>query len=358
MVSALAWYRKFRFEQHVSDIRANHKRRAALYDLLENYCQSISSLIDVLHRIKNRKEEDGDSEYRIFEAILDAIENENISALEAMALLFPRDEIALIESASTRGQVHKGFARAKFIAEKRAEAKSAITMALAYPAYIIISTVGLFYFILDKTVPEMVRFLPVRQWPDWTQFLHTMYLVLVEYNILVLVWLLALIAFMLVTLKFKRGRLRNILDKIPPWSIQKRIQGSVFLIALGDLISNGDTFPRAVRRLEEYSPEYLGSYLDVMIARMENNDTVPQALDCGLFSRNTTGYIKDFSHLKTFGTKVIQIGEKALDETVSFIKILAVTIGLLGVIFAAGANGYIALSSNAVQKAFITEIKR
>lgn len=358
MDSVLGWYRTFRFQQHITDIRANHKRRAALYDLLENYCQSIPSLVDVLQRIAARKEEDGDNEYKVFESILHAIEKDNMSPLAAMSMLFPRDEVALIESASTKGQVHKGFARARFIAEKRAEAKGATKMALAYPAYIIISTLALFYFILDKTVPEMERFIPASRWPEWTQFLHTMYLVLVEYNYLVAAWLVTIILFTVFTLKFKKGAIRNFLDYLPPWSIQKRIQSSVFLIALGDLVNNGDSFPRAIRRLQEYSPNYLGSYLEVMIDRLEKNETVPQSLDCGLFSKTTTGYIKDFSHLKAFGPKVIQIGEKALDETVGFIKLLAVSIGLVGVIFAAGANGYIALSQNAIQKTFITEITR
>lgn len=355
---ALQWYKSFRIKQHISDIRSNHKRRAALYDLLENYCQAIPSLIDVLQRIRDRKREDGDSEFYVFDQILNAIEYENMKPLDAMAELFPLDEVLLIDAASTKGRVDRGFARAKFIAEKRAEAKSTIMMSMAYPAYIIFSTGSLFYFILSRLVPDMIQFLPVAKWPEWTQFLNTLYLVVVELNYLVLLALAAIVALVVLTLKLGRGPLRKILDRVPPWSVQKKIQGSVFLISLGDLIGNGDTFPKAVRRLHESADRYLASHIKIMTERLEDNERVAEALDCGLFGNKTTGFIKDFSNLPVFGSKIIEIGEKALAEAVVFIKVLAITIGLLGVIGAAGLNGYTALASNAIQKAFITEVKR
>ncbi|WP_422452214.1 hypothetical protein [Endozoicomonas sp. ALC066] len=355
---AFPWYKSFRAKQHISDIRSNHKRRAALYDLLENYCQVFPSLIDVLQRIRDRKQADGDSEFYVFDQILNAVEYQNMKPLDAMAELFPADEVLLIDAASTKGRADRGFARAKFIAEKRAEAKAAIMMSMAYPAYIIFSTGSLFYFILSRLVPDMVQFLPVAKWPEWTQFLNTMYLIVVEFNYLVGLGLVGVVAFAFLTLKLERGPMRIILDRLPPWSVQKKIQSSVFLISLGDLIGNGDTFPKAVRRLQESSDRYLASYLRTMTERLEDNEPVAQALDCGLFGEKTTGFIKDFSSLPVFGSKIIEIGEKALGEAVAFIKVLAITIGLLGVIGAAGLNGYTALASNAIQKAFITEVKR
>ncbi|WP_211831036.1 hypothetical protein [Kistimonas asteriae] len=358
MVLELSWYKSFRIKQHIADIRSNHKRRAAMYDLLENYSRSIPSLVDVLARICRRKHEDHDSEAHVYDEILQGIKEENLSPIMAMAKMFPQDELALIQAASTRGEVHKGFARARFIAEKRAEAKSSIMMAMAYPSYIMISSVMLFYFILKQSVPGILQLLPVERWPGWTQFLHTLYLIIVEYNELVLALMMMLVAFIILTLRMGRGRVRRVLDVLPPWSVQKRVQSSVFLIALGDLIANGDSFPKAIQRLSQHAPPYLASYLAVMNERRSQNCTVSEALDCDLFDRTTTGFIKDFSHLKVFNQKIIEIGEKALAGTVTFIKTLAVILGLLGVIGVAAGNGYIALSTNTIQKSYINEIKR
>jgi len=163
--------------------------------------------------------------------------------------------------------------------------------------------------------------------------------------------------FILISLRWSRGIFRDIADYFVPWSIQKRFQTAMFLIAMGDLIHSGYSFPRALSKTGEYANNYLLSYIVEIEDHLAQNMSVGNALEVGLISKNLMGFVKDFSLMDDFSTKLIEIGERGFTETVTFIKVIAVIIGLLGIIGTAGTNAYIALSMRAIQDQFMVEIR-
>ncbi len=354
MGSLSDWSNNFKIKQQLAEIRSNHRRRADFYDILSSYSSAFPSLVDILVRIGSRKKEDGESDYLLFETILNSIQYSNTNALDALGEFLPKDEIVLISSASKKGQIQNGFVRAKFVAEKKAEAKSAIISSLAYPTYMVGTTVMLLWFILSNITPDLLKMLPLEQWPSWTKFLHTLYQVIVVNTLYTFMALAGFVAVISFSMKIGASGFRDFLNKLPPWSIHNKIQSSVFLISLGELINNGESFPKAINQLALNSNSYTASYIEIMEESIKSNRQTSEVLDSKMFNRNIAGMLKDFSFLKNFGDKTISIGEKQINSTVGSIKAISLGLGLIGVICAAATNGYISLASHAIQNSFIS----
>jgi len=321
MASLSHWWHDFRVSQQIADITANHKRRAMLYDLLKNYTSSIPSLFDAVMKIRDRRRLDGDVEFQVFDEIVSVVEHDNVPVVEAMARMFPPDEVMLIEAASQKGHIHLGFERAMFIAEKRAEAKGAIKMALAYPLYVLLTGIFVFYLILDQSIPQLVSIQTVEKWPAWTKPLHFLYWLIIEHPLFLAVPLVALVIFIIVSLKFTKGPFRNFFDHIAPWSIQKRFQAALFLIAMGDLLKNGYSFPRALEKSSQYANPYLLSFIDEIDDNLTQNMSVGDSLDVGLINKQNLGFLLKVSHISDSPFPNIQHRKKYCNNCLISLKV-------------------------------------
>lgn len=325
-------------------LRKNHLRRAMLYQLLRDYVANKSSLTETFGTLARRKREDRDPMYLVFDALLHLVRDKNIDVFDALRRLVPADEVLLIESYPSH-RMALGFEQARQAAIQRQEISSTMRSTLGLPLMSLTIGFGALYVLLKEQVPLFSSILPIEQWPSSAKgllWLHTMFVEYLGVTVGLLVLLVLWIS--LYSLKQPAGGHRRLVDWLPPWSLQRGLQASTFLNALGALVNERVSIVLAVERIQRVAPPYLRSQLAIVRRRLDDNQPPGRALSVDLFDKDTAGYVRDFIEQPSFGETMINLaGEKhkALRQKISG---FAVMVGVIIILAVNGINGYVAFT--------------
>ena len=148
------------------------------------------------------------------------------------------------------------------------------------------------------------------------------------------------------------GSYRVFLDKIPPWSIYKRIQSGYFLINLSAMLSSGVSPIKSLESMSKLANPYFKWHLKKMIAGISSGKKEGDALNTGFIPEEMMDDIIDYGRLSSFSLGIQRVGERAIEKTSIFLKtastivkniiMLGFTLFLIftmGSILALGQNG-------------------
>jgi toxin co-regulated pilus biosynthesis protein E len=178
---------------------------------------------------------------------------------------------------------------------------------------------GLLFFMLGGMVagfdvymaPVFKNLLPVSQWPDSAQTLYGISHFLTSYWYIILISLAVLATVISYTINGWVGRLREIADVLPPWSVYKNYQASSFLIGLASMLKAGVALNDALKMMLKNAAPWLCVHINQMLAALKGGGSnYGEALDTGLFDEETAGDISDYARLSSFENAIYTIGER------------------------------------------------
>lgn len=216
---------------------------------------------------------------------------------DACRARFPYDETSLIETGEETGGLVQAFRDCVRIIEVRQQVSRLVMAVVALPSLTWSLMWVLLYVIALWLVPSMSRRSDPESWTGIPALLHLLSNVVSNYGVFIVAAVLAVILTSILTLPtfcglritpnspmwriqlsriLQAARLR--LEGIPPWSIYKTLQGSIFLLNMSVMLRTGINQLEALDTLKRSSTPWLRERLDAIHYGVSSGKNFGEAL--------------------------------------------------------------------------------
>jgi type II secretory pathway component PulF len=130
------------------------------------------------------------------------------------------------------------------------------------------------------------------------------------------------------TLTNYTGPLRDTLDKIPPFTLYRRLMAARLLETLGLLVANGVVFKSAVRVMQLQATPYMYSHLlkiEYLLSMGKTN--IADVLDTGLIDDQDLMRLRVMAEVKGFEHGLVRMGVRGSDQVAQTMKTIARALG-------------------------------
>lgn len=308
------------------------KQREAFYRRLAAMIENGMALAEALQILRDRAQRRfgswrGDPDLLAMTDIERRIRNGS-TFVRAIAPWVPRTDLALIGAGELSGQLPEVLRVSIESGKVVKRLRSKIFVEMFDPMLFAIVGFYLIYVIGSQMVPAMKQALPVDRWPSAAKPLLPMGAVATSGLV---GWALLALAVLMVVIFATMGRwgrtgirFRSMLDRVPPWSIYRVIQGAAWVVGFSNLLKAGVRVSDALKLQSEYAPKWLKVRLEDTIVHVVNGHEIGQALRMTGYGFPDASLIEDiqaFARFKNFPELVRKLGDEWLAEAEG--KILA-----------------------------------
>ena len=342
--------------------------RISMYKRLMAFLKEEFPVYESLVKFKTRFDKKNDYRGKIIAIWLEEMNN-GVSFSNAIKGWVPDSELNLISAGEEGKGLDTGLAEAIKFSISGKEIKAAVIGGVSYPLILLIVVLGFISMFSLQMAPAYLGILPIERWPDMGQYLYAVSAGLVKYWYMIIIVLVVSGITIGSTISSWRGSVREIADRIPPWSIYKVYHSSSFLIALASMMQSGVPLNDALKKLKNTSSPWLGAYIDEMMKNLRRGGkNFGQHLNVGLLDEETAGDVIDYSELGKFEEAVYSIGEENLKASVVKIQsrmglvrnLMIVVVGVtVGVIYYTNIelNGTVADNASASTTSLVQKTK-
>lgn len=296
------------------------RSRLTLYKRIKSYTEEQFPIAASLEKFKQRYDKKKDPRGKVIGLWLENMTN-GATFVQAIEGWIPDTEMNLITAGDEGRGIEYGLAEAIKFTESAEKIKKVIKSNATYP--VVLGT--LLYLMLSmfaiKLAPTYLKYLDLNLWPSLAKILFHVGDALASYWIFVIAFLIIVTVFVSTTIAKWIGGLRELADKLPPWSIYKTYQACSFLISLASMMQSGRPLNKSLQRLKESSPPYLCFYIDKMLENLKTGGkNFGVHLNVGLLDEETAGDVEDYSSLGRFEEAVYTIGEENLKNSIERIE--------------------------------------
>lgn len=287
--------------------------RISLYERMAAFLKAGIPVFDALEAIRSRMEKNKDVRAKMFEEWLDIMRSGS-RFCDAVKPWIPSSEYMLISSGEAGGRLIDGLVEATRLSSAAAKIKKAIIAGAALPTLLFFMLGGMVAGFDVYMAPVFKNLLPVDQWPDSAQTLYGISHFLTSYWYMILIGLAVTSFTISWTINDWVGRVRDVFDSFPPWSVYKNYQASSFLIGLASMLTAGVALNDALKMIQKNSSPWIRVHINQMLAALKGGGgNYGEALDTGLFDNETAGDITDYARLSSFENAIYTIGGRMVE---------------------------------------------
>lgn len=236
-----------------------------------------------------------------------------------------RDEQMLIAAGEQSGNLAEALNSAAAVMEAKKKIRGAVIGGLIYPAIMLCIAVGVLIMFSYKIIPSFTGIVPDNKWHGIARFMinladfsrHWIWLV-------VLVLIVIIIAFFSSLPRWSEG-LRIKLDRYPPYSVYRMLQGSTWMISFAALVAAGVRIENALVQLSEGASPWLYVRIQSCLRGMRSGLHTGDALAKSGYGFPDLEIIDDlgvYSKLSGFDEALSIIGREWIKDSVESIQIM------------------------------------
>lgn len=350
-----------RFERYIYKKTFSATDRIEIYDNFRQYLldglsaqETFNKLVDNYTR---RGKNPGNPIGKILKECSQNLKN-GFSLSESMREWIPDQELSIIESCDVAGRISDGFLNAMFIAEGTEKITSSVKASLMVMTYMFSLSFSMLVMFCVLLVPTIKQSVPLDRWNGLQLGVWYFYVLVTEYWFLIGIILILGVYGIFKSLGSWTGNLRFMFDKLPPYSIYRRLNGATFILNVNAMLSAGIPMENAISNMvrtceSSWMLERLDSTLKAIEAGEENLGT---ALDVtGYDFPGEEAIIKMQSLFETSNTEgsLKRFAERWLNKTVSGVENTGNVLKVVGYFGCAGSIALILLiMSDLIQQAF------
>lgn len=270
--------------------------------------------------------------------------SEGYSIGEAIGPYAAPEEVMLVDAGQTAGDraLAEGFLQAAELMEKTRFIKGAVMKELLYPCTLFLAMCAFLVVVATVIVPKLAALSNPLAWQGAGALLYRASLFVTSPSGLCTAIGLVLLA-MLVAASLPRltGRARDVLDRVPPWSVYRLLVGVTWLYATATLLRTRQKLGVILRKVVTApgTTRYLRWRLLPVLAADERGYSLGDAL-CLAKSRWPDRHVSDdmrtYSSLPGFEQMLPAIAGELLEETVERVQQLARTLGGIAILAIVG----------------------
>ncbi len=337
-----------RFEQWFIRAQFSGKARLRIYRKMSRLQKNGISMPDALRTMWNHESQDGKKKTKPAAMALEAwrkqIENGKILGIAVQGWV-PENDRIVIEAGERAGSLAQALDDAIFIYQGQKRIKQALIAGLAYPIVLFFTAIGLLTLVGTNIVPTFESILPRDR---WTGAGASMALLADFVNVAMIPALVGL-AFLIVAIIWSMprwtGRARVRMDRFPPYSLYKLVQGSGFLLSFATMVKAGIKTTDALRLMQRDASAWLTERLSKTLNIMNNGANIGEALFRSRLEfpdQETANDLRTYAGLDKFDEALVVIGRENLEETVHRIEQQSAAMRNVGILALAMVFAWIA----------------
>lgn len=233
------------------------------------------------------------------------------------------EEMMLISAGEQSGKFELALRSAARVMDARKKIVGAVFSGLSYPFVLIAMAFAVLFLFGFKIVPAFSNVMKGAEWHGLAKGMIILSSFAQHWLWLVAPLFVALIVFFFVSLPYFDGPLRIKLDRYPPYSIYRMMQGSTWLIALASMVDAGLRIEVALEQLADNSGPWLNRRISECLAGMRSGRNMGEALARAGYDFPDREIIEDlgvYSSLSGFDEALAMLGREWLDEAVEQIE--------------------------------------
>lgn len=326
--------------------------RRRLWIKLAKLLENGVPILDALKSIHERRAENGGKD-PVTVAIAQWIERLRNGhrvgqAIEGWA---PRDEQMLISAGEQSGKLDEALLYAAEVMQAKSKIRSAVASGLMYPAIMMLMAIGVLIMFSYKIIPEFSRVVPDERWEGVARIMINLANFSREWIVLVLAAIVGLIAALFMSFPRWSDGLRVKLDRYPPYSVYRMLQGSTWMISLAALVAAGVRVENALQQLGQGASRWLDARTQACLRGMRSGLTMGDALaksGYGFPDREIIDDLGVYSRLSGFDQALSIIGKEWITESVERIQgmmkaIFGISVLMVGLFIAFMVGGLIGM---------------
>lgn len=155
---------------------------------------------------------------------------------EACVRWLPYQESAVIAAGESAGALVPALDECIRVIRSRSKIMQLILAGSLYPLLLWVTLGYLLYTIATQMVPSMARSSNPEHWSGSSYLLYLMANFVTHWGLLTAAGAVLLIVLAMASLPYLNGPLRQWLERVPPWSIYKALQGATFLLNISIML--------------------------------------------------------------------------------------------------------------------------
>lgn len=283
------------------------------------------------------------------------------SLAKAMSGWVTRSEEMIIEAGEQSGTLDTAFTDALNASRVIGEIRGAIIGGMAYPAALLAALIFSIYGFSTNIVPSFTTIVPPEQWTGNPATLYAISQFVTAWTIPILVGLTIAAVAATVSLGRMTGKARVFLDRIPPWSIYKVVQGSSFMIALRGFLRAGIAVPDALRRIGRNGTPYVQHRTRAILAHVNMGRNLGEAMRATghrFPDPEINGEIAIYAGLDNFTDSLDLLAREWIDNSINRAKDSSRLLSNVMLVLLALVIGYIAMSMWELQQMITDSVQQ
>lgn len=244
-------------------------------------------------------------------------------------------EIMLIRSGEETGKLDTALLKTIEMLEKMIGMKKEVKAQITYPIMLFIALFVIIIGFAKFMLPILTQFGNPEDWDIIAQSLYYFSTWVADYWVVVILFIYILIQAITLTMPRTRGKKRDFLDKIPPYSIYRAIQSGLLLIALGSLMKSGVQFRRALENIRSEATPYLEEKIKEIIMNIDRGMDNGKALNTE-FIGDIGDDIEDYASGANIEEAMEKLGDMAIQDTLSKITAQSAIARAISIVLVAG----------------------
>ncbi|MGF1756212.1 type II secretion system F family protein [Vibrio makurazakiensis] len=229
----------------------------------------------------------------------------------------PQNELIILAVAEKTGQLLSAFKALIETAQLKQKIRDQILSAILKPVGSIAVAVGVIIFFTIKVFPVFEDAIEFNTWPSMSKFVYSLgQFLLSEGSIALLIFIVAFVIFIRHFCVKSSSSVRMSLDRVPPFSLHKKICAVYFLQSLSVLLNSGVSLVESIKIIEGNSGGWLKAKTRRMSENIRKGQPSHQIIDVGLFDLETMADVAIFLDRGNMGVNIAKISsrnEKRLD---------------------------------------------
>jgi type II secretory pathway component PulF len=344
------------FEIWFTKIQFGGKPRLSAYKKLSRFLKNGMPLKDALITMYQHASDEGKNPKTpnaiVFRLWKEAVQN-GIPFGRAIEGWVPPGEQILIEAGDESGRLAEVLDNAIFVYGAQKKIKGTLMGALAYPVFLILIAIGFMFVAGKQVIPAFEDIVSRDKWEGQAAQMGDLADFVNNYLVATIISSIAIVITIIVTMPRWTGKIRAKVDNYPPWSLNRLMAGTSFLLAFAALNKAGVQTSRAIKIMRRGASPWYEERLNAVDLLLANGKNIGDALWMSGFNFPDKEMVKDlrsYAALDGFDETLNNLAKEWLDDTVEKISIQASLMKNLAMVFLGLVFGFITTGIMALQQ--------
>lgn len=268
---------------------------------------------------------------------------------EAIEGWVEKDEQMILAAGEQSGDLFESMTSASEVMAAKKRIQKAVFSGIAYPVVTLGMGFAVLYLFSFQIIPNFSRVVSPDKWQGTARYLVDFANFSRDWVLIIAIAIVGLITAFLISLPRWSGGLRIKLDKFPPYSIYRMLQGSTWLISFATLVAAGVRVENALDKLSYGAHPWLKVRINACLRGMKSGMNPGEALSKSGYGFPDEEIIDDltvYARLSGFDQALEILGREWIAESVESIDsmmkvVFGVSIFIVGLFIAFMVGGLI-----------------